>query len=260
MQSLHRDARKLLPRSLRKLLAERETRVLDETARFPTEVSQALAQDLSAGRLRPETIAACQAEADVVIDLLKKNRLTEGLLRLGALLRIPADLSDPVLAVGPEGYPPGVTNEYYLFLESYLSKIPVVQNDPAELKFDRKALPAYWQAMLDRSREQSPIIRTEMVRGGRLVSHKTLDYRSPVYAVGSLSYSRAVNGIAVTWLAIWREAHGDTTRIPKPTEVAPREPPIGLLSRPEPPLPQGGMAPLSSAPQPDMPCIKVPQP
>jgi hypothetical protein len=232
MESLNRDARKLLPRSLRKLLAEREARVLDEVRRFPPEVSQALALDVGAGRLTPETVAACQAEVAVVVDLLKKQRLTEGLLRMGALLRIPADVSDPVLAVGPEGYPPGVTSEYYLFLEGYLTKIPVVLDDPAALELEPKALPAYWQSLLDRSRDQSATIRTEMVQGGRVVSHKGLDYRSPVYAVASLSYSRAVNGIAATWLAVWREAHGDTTRIPKPREVTPRDgPPLALLKR-----------------------------
>jgi len=229
MEALNRDARKLLPRSLRRLLAERETQILEEVRRFPPEVSQALAADIAAGQIRPETAAALQAETTAVVDLLKKQRLTEGLVRLGGLLRIPADLSDPVLAVGPEGYPAGVTREYYAFIEGYLAKIPVVLGDPAALKLDGKAMPGYWQSLLDRSRDQSEVIRTEMVQGGRVVSHKSLDYRSPVYAVASLSYSRAVNGIAATWLAVWREAHGDTTRSPKPREVEPRDAPPSLV-------------------------------
>jgi hypothetical protein len=229
MEALNRDARKLLPRSLRRLLAERETQILEEIRRFPPEVSQALAADVSEGRIRPETAAALQAETSVVVDLLKKQRLTEGLVRLGGLLRIAADVSDPVLAVGPQGYPAGVTREYYAFVEGYLAKIPVVLGDPAALKLDRKALPDYWQSLLERSRDQSDVIRTEMIQDGRVVSHKGLDYRSPVYAVASLSYSRAVNGIAATWLAVWREAHGDTTRSPKPHEVEPRDAPPSLV-------------------------------
>ena len=228
MEALNRDARKLLPRSLRRLLAERETQIAEEIRRFPPEVSQALAADLGAGRITPETSAALQAQTAAVVDLLKKQRLTEGLVRLGGLLRIPADLSDPVLAVGAEGYPAGVTREYYAFIEGYLAKIPVVMGDPAALKLEGKALPGYWQSLLDRSRDQSALIRTEMVQDGRVVSHKSLDYRSPVYAVASLSYSRAVNGIAATWLAVWREAHGDTTRTPKPREVEPRDGPPSL--------------------------------
>ena len=214
MEALNRDARKLLPRSLRRLLAERETQIVEEIRRFPPAVSQALGADASACRITPETTAALQAETAAVVELLKKQRLTEGLVRLGGLLRIPADLSDPVLAVGTEGY---------------LAKIHVVMGDPAALRLEGKGLPGYWQSLLDRSRDQSELIRTEMIQDGRVVSHKNLDYRSPVYAVASLSYSRAVNGIAATWLAVWREAHGDTTRTPKPREVEPRDGPPALV-------------------------------
>jgi hypothetical protein len=56
------------------------------------------------------------------------------------------------------------------------------------------------------------------------VDHRTLDYRSPVFGVGSLAYSRAVTAIAATWLAVWREAQGDLTRMPAPREVRPVEP------------------------------------
>ena len=56
MAALSRDARKLLPRSLGRLLGERESFVLDETRRFPPDLARALAQDLPSGRLRPETL------------------------------------------------------------------------------------------------------------------------------------------------------------------------------------------------------------
>jgi hypothetical protein len=32
-----------------------------------------------------------------------------------------------------------------------------------------------------------------------------------------------VTAIAATWLAVWRDAHGDTTRMRKPRQVTPRE-------------------------------------
>jgi hypothetical protein len=32
-----------------------------------------------------------------------------------------------------------------------------------------------------------------------------------------------VTAIAATWLTVWRDAHGDTTRMRKPRQVAPRE-------------------------------------
>ncbi len=221
MTALSRDARRLLPRSLSRLLGERESEVVDELRRFPPEVSRALAQDLPTGRLRPQTLAALEAQVDRVTELLREGQVSLGLVRLGGLLRIPADLSDPVLAVGPEGWPPGVTREYYALFGANLDRMPVVLDDPEALKLSRKDLPAYWQALLERSRPQAPVIREELFRSGKVVDHRRLDYRSPAWAVSSLAYSRAVTGAAATWLVVWREARGDVTRPPRAREVAP---------------------------------------
>ena len=230
MTALSRDARKLLPRSLNRLLGEREPQVLDELQRFPPDLSRALGRDLPSGRLRPETLAALEAQADRVVVLLKEGQVGEGLVRLGGLLRIPADLSDPVLTVGPEGWPPGLTREYYALFAANLSRMPVVLDDPAALTLSRKDLPALWQSLVDRSRVQAPVLRAELFRAGRVVDHRRLDYRSPAWAVSSLAYSRAVTAAAGTWLAVWREARGDTTRRPQAREVKP-EAPRGVLAR-----------------------------
>jgi hypothetical protein len=224
MTALSRDARKLLPRSLSRLLGERESEVLDELRRFPPDVSRSLAQDLPGGRLRPETVAALEAQADRVIALLREGQVSQGLVRLGGLLRIPADLSDPVLAVGPEGWPPGVTREYYALFAANLGRMPVVLDDAEALKLGRKDLPALWQSLLERSRPQVPVIRTELFRDGRVVDHRRLDFHSPAWAVSSLAYSRAVTGAAATWLAVWRAARGDTTRTPRARVIEPAEP------------------------------------
>jgi len=238
MAALTRDARKLLPRSLNRLLGEREPAVLDELKRFPPDVSLALAQDLPAGRLRPETLKALEAQAARVLELLKGGQVGDGLVRLGGLLRIPADLSDPVLAVGPEGWPPGVTREYYALFAANLDKMPVVLDDPESLKVGRKDLPALWQSLLDRSRQQAPVIRAELFRDGRVVDHRRLDYRSPAWAVSSLAYSRAVTATAATWLAVWREARGDTTKTPRARVVEPKEPQGAVANERRPPPPE----------------------
>jgi hypothetical protein len=225
MQSLGRDARRLVPRSLARLMAEREPQIIEEAQRFPPELAQALATDLADGVLRPATVAALEGRASEAVELFGEQRVSEGIIKLGALLRIPADLSDPVLSAGNEGYPSGVVREYYAFVEGSLDKIPVVLDDAAALRLRSRALPAYWQSILGRSRSQSAVIRTELFQNGRVVDHRTIDYRSPVFGVGSLSYSRAVTAIAATWLALWREANGDLTRIPATREVRPQEPP-----------------------------------
>jgi hypothetical protein len=59
-----------------------------------------------------------------------------------------------------------------------------------------------------------------------VVDHRTIDYRSPVFGVASLSYSRAVTAIAATWLALWRDSRGDLTRIRQPTMVRAHDQPV----------------------------------
>ncbi len=61
----------------------------------------------------------------------------------------------------------------------------------------------------------------DLVRGGHVVSHAQLDFRSPAWAAASVAYSRAVTATAATWIAAWREAHGDLTRMARPRVVAP---------------------------------------
>ncbi len=173
--------------------------------------------------MQPETLAALDYETGRVVTLLKEGRVSEGLLRLGGLLRVPADIADPILVGVPEGWPAGVPREYYALLDANLDRMPVVLDDSEALEVTREHLPELWQSMLDRSRMRAPVIRTELFRNGRLVDHRRLDYRSPAWAVASLSYSRAVTGIAATWLAVWREARGDTTSMRTPVEVTPED-------------------------------------
>ncbi len=242
MESLNRDARRLVPRTLARLMAEREKEIFEEARLFPPELAQQMAVDLSAGSLRAETMAALDARAFEASALLREQRVTEGIVQLGALMRIAADLSDPVLSAGPEGYPLGVTREYYTFVSGSLDKIPVVIDNEPALRMPRRGLGPYWQAVLGRSREDSPVIRTELFRNGRVVSHRTIDYRSPVFGVASLSYSRAVTAIAATWLAVWRDVRGDVTRTPHPAKVAPVD---------APPVPATPLGPPPPTPPPD---------
>ncbi|HET8646976.1 MAG TPA: hypothetical protein VFO85_15885, partial [Vicinamibacteria bacterium] len=129
MESLARDARRLLPRSLAVLMHHHEREILEASQRFPPELARLMASDLAAGELQPETVAALEQHAQEAVELLRQKRVTEGVIRLGALLRIPADLADPALMAGQEGYPSGVTREYYAFVEASLGKIPVVLDD-----------------------------------------------------------------------------------------------------------------------------------
>ena len=152
MTALSRDARRLLPRSLSRLLGERETQIRREIDRFPPDIVRALAVEIPGGRLQPETLAALDYETGRVVTLLKEGRVSEGLVRLGGLLRVPADIADPILVGVPEGWPAGVPREYYALLDANLDRMPVVLDDSEALEVTREHLPELWQSMLDRSR------------------------------------------------------------------------------------------------------------
>jgi hypothetical protein len=238
-ESMARDARRLLPRSLAVLMHQHEKEILDAAQRFPPDLAQLMAVDLSAGQLQPETLAALEQHAQEAVELLKERRVTAGVIRLGAVLRIPADLADPALMAGDAGYPSGLTREYYAFVEANLAKIPVVLDDPPALRMGRDRLAPYWRRVQGRSREDSGVILLEMFRNGRVVDHRTIDFRSPVFGVASLAYSRAVTSIAATWLTLWRSVGGDVTRMPVPGERRAREPVVAT---------PGGLPPERRAP------------
>jgi hypothetical protein len=238
VESIARDARRLIPRSLGVLMSEREKQIFEASQRLPPELTQALTADLVRGELQPATLAALDAHAEEAVALLREQKVSEGVVKLGALLRIPADLSDPVLSVGADGYPAGVTQEYYSFVNLNLKKIPVVLESRPALRLARRELPAYWQGLLGRSRSQSAVIRTELFQRGRVIDHRTVDFRNPVFGVASLSYSRAVTAIAATWLAVWRDVKGDVTRMSAPSAVRPSEPAPGrVVATPSPTVP-----------------------
>jgi hypothetical protein len=218
--ALVRDARRLLPRSLARVLAAREEALLART-RLSHPLAQAIARDQLGGRLEMETLIALDAELKGVVSLFEQRRVSDGLIQFGTLIHAPADLADPAICSGPAGLPAGVAAEYYAFIEGNLDRIPVVLTDAAALETNRQGLAAYWQRVLQESQGQAPILAAELYRNGRVVDHRAVDYRSPAFAVASLSYSRAVTAIAATWLAVWREAGGDQTLRARPRTVTP---------------------------------------
>jgi hypothetical protein len=222
--SIARDARRLLPRGLAMAMARRDELIRAELGRLPEGLSHAVAIDILDGHLEVETVSAAQPTIDEVLGLFKKRKVGDGLVKMGGLARLAIDFSDPALAA-EERLPAGVREEYYLFVQANLAKFPLVLGDPGALELTRADLGSYWQRLLDESRADTAIIRAEMLRDGRVVDHRAIDYRSPVFAVASLSYSRAVTAVAGSWLAVWRAARGDLSARPRPIELIPGAPP-----------------------------------
>src|SRR5687768_13539888 len=76
MERLARDARRLLPAALNRLLAEREDKIFEAAAHFPVELQRALAADLERGALRPETIALVEAHLAQAPRLMRDKRVS----------------------------------------------------------------------------------------------------------------------------------------------------------------------------------------
>jgi hypothetical protein len=108
------------------LMSEREKEIFEAAQRLPPELTQAVAATSCAESCSPRRSRCGRRRPTRPVRLLRAQKVSEGVVRLGALLRIPADLSDPVLSVGPEGYPAGVTQQYYAYVDANLAKIPVV--------------------------------------------------------------------------------------------------------------------------------------
>jgi hypothetical protein len=222
-EAISRDARRLIPKTLAILMGQREPQIRQEWDRFPPELTAAMARDLQTGALSAGTLALLDAYAAEPVRLLKEQQISEGVIRLAGLLRIPAELADPVLTGAQPPFAPGLTREYYAFIDASMSKLPVTLDDPAALKLPRRELQRYWANLAERSRPQADVLRFELFQGGRVVDHRKIDFRNPVFAVAQISYSRAVTAVAATWSALWREAHGDTTRMRGPRELTPED-------------------------------------
>src|SRR5687768_3041709 len=96
-QSLYRDAQRLLPRTLAGLMRDRETAVLAASRALATE-RIGLSREIAAGQISPLTLQAFDTQLRDAATLMQRRQFSAGLLRMGALLRVAADVSDPVLA------------------------------------------------------------------------------------------------------------------------------------------------------------------
>ncbi len=127
------------------------------------------------------------------------------------------------------GFPPGVGDaqddaryaHFARFCESRRPRFPLVfygHDDPA---LARRDWPGFARSVMSRSRTDDRMLARAYAQAGDPPAASAFDDRSIPFAVGSLSYSRAVNDVVRVWLAAWDAAGGDTGRTPFRTS-APR--------------------------------------
>lgn len=222
--AIARDARRLLPESLAKLLEEREAEIRDALRSKPPDLEGVLWRELSAARLSPGAQKSVHADLAQLVEALRGPRLSEALVSMGVRYRSVASLGDPALALDVARTPlaPKLRDEFYAFVALHRDKFPLVIAEPDVLEARVDAIPRILDRLRTPTRSHAASLAEELTLPGRqVVRAADVDLRSPVFAAASASYSRSVVAVAATWLAVWRAAGGDVSGRPRPRVVGP---------------------------------------
>lgn len=223
-ERIARDALRLLPRSLSEAFLASEANIFADARVSRLPALPLLYEDIHRGRLGPASQTALAREFAERAEALQGREFRAALVALGATYRLSVDLADPAVgaALGDDIKARAIRREFYAFVTANLDKIPVVVAAPEAMRLELARLPAFLEKVVAETPAQSARLREEGQEGGRVLSAREIDFRSPVFAVASTAYSRSVSAVAATWIAIWRRAGGDMQRIRPPRLLKPR--------------------------------------
>jgi hypothetical protein len=223
-QRIAKDALRLVPRSLADLLMANEAEIFADARTSNLPALSLVYFDIQQGKLSGPTRTALGVEFDERAKALQGPDFRASLIALGATYRLAADLADPAIGpgIGADPKAAAIRREFYSFVTDNRERIPLVISQPDSLRLGLEALPAFLADATARTPDQSSLLRAEGQENGRVLLSREIDFRSPVFAVASLAYSRSVSAVAATWIAIWRRAGGDMMRQQAPQTLAPR--------------------------------------
>lgn len=223
-QRIAKDALRLLPQSLAETFRAHELEIFADGRTSKVKVLPLLYADLPRGRLAPATRAELDRELAQRVKELHGSDFRAAVIALGASYRLAVDLADPAVGEGLGSDPKAraIRREFYAFVTANLDKIPVVVVSPDSMRLGLERLPAFLDEVIGKTPAQSILLREEAQEEGRVLRAGEIDFRSPVFAVASTAYSRSVNAVAATWIAVWRKAGGDMQRQKPPRLIKPR--------------------------------------
>lgn len=223
-QRIAKDALKLVPKSLAEVLTANEVEIFADARTSSMEALPMIYLDLASGRLSTSTKEALTKELGERVKALQSGDFGASVIALGATYRLAVDLADPAVSLGLASDPRGkaIRREFYLFVAANRDKIPLVVVDPEALRIKVDGVPALLAEAAERTRARTALLLAEGQENGRVLAAREIDFRSPVFAVASIAYSRSVNLVAATWLAIWRSAGGDMMRQQAPRTITPK--------------------------------------
>ncbi len=202
------DAGRLVPPSLQRLMKRYRRELLRGMAmRVPEPEAGHFEHPDGNGRL---VAAAAEAMRGTYVALQTGEPLKRVVGRLGRVAHLVGDLNDPLVGRDDDPREASYAEDYARYVEKILPKVRLTLEDRPPQGLDVDALRRWSRQAVERTREfYEPIGRSYWV-DGRLAESRTFDERSIPFGIGCLTYSRAVNDVALAWMAIWRAGGGDT--------------------------------------------------
>jgi hypothetical protein len=206
------DVLRLLPPSLGRVLARRDDALLSGAQSLESETASAIARDGIRGELSPELIRDVERRIDLVVRMVGEHRpFRDTAVELGKLLRIAADLSDPVVIGAGSPELRRVAPEYVRFIGLHLTEIPLVYDGSLPSPIAGGSIAGLLGRVTQATSVSVEPLAKAFWRDGRVQPASSFDYRSVPYAETSLSYSRGVTAASYLWLSAWAKANGDFT-------------------------------------------------
>jgi len=203
------DAVRLVPPALQRLLKRyRRELARGMTLRIPEQEAGHFEHADGSGDL-VETATDTMRAAWVALQT--GEPLRQVVTRMGRVAHLVGDLDDPLAMSHEDPREPLYAQDYARYVERILPKVRLTLEHRPPQGIDTDSLRSWSRASADWSRDfYDPIGRSYWV-DGRLVESRTFDERSIPFGIGSLTYARAVNDLALAWMTIWREGGGDAS-------------------------------------------------
>lgn len=211
-RSMVYDVLRLLPPSLGRVLAARDDALVTGAQSLESETASVIARDGIRGELSPDLIRDVESRIERVVRMVDEHRrFEETAVELGRLLRIAADLSDPVVIGAGSPELRRVAPEYIRFIGLHLTEIPLVHDASLPSPVEGASIAGLLGRVTQATSASVHPLAKAFWQDGRLLPASSFDYRSVPYAETSLSYSRGVTAASYLWLSAWVKAHGDFT-------------------------------------------------
>ena len=206
------DTLRLMPPSLARILRRNDEHLLNGVARLEGEIASTLARHGRRGELSAKMAPLVESRVSQVVEMVNGHRpFREIAFELGKLLRITADLADPVVVGAGEWRLARASTELYRFMTLHLEKIPLVYDRSLPSTLDGASVGLLLEHLTTQTDESVVRLADAFWRDGRVVLATEFDFRSVPYAEVSLGYSRGVTAASFLWLSAWSKANGDFT-------------------------------------------------